>query len=142
MQLRRRIRSWYQRLFPWKDLGQRGEDAAAKFLKHLGYKIVALRQRDRLGELDIVAADGKTVVFVEVKTRVSQDAGGPEEAVDLEKQKRMTRAALGFLKRHKLLEFSARFDVVAVNWPADQRRPEIEHFPNAFEAVGRWQLFS
>jgi putative endonuclease len=142
MQLRRLLRSWYGRLFPRHDFGQRGEAAAARYLKRLGYKIVASRQRDRLGELDIVAVDGRTVVFVEVKTRVSQEAGGPEEAVDLEKQKRMTRAALGFLKRHKLLEFAARFDVVAVTWPRDQRRPTIEHFRNAFEAVGKGQLFS
>jgi hypothetical protein len=49
---------------------------------------------------------------------------------------------LSFLKRHKLLEYAARFDVVAVTWPVDQKRPLIEHFPGAFEPIGRFQFFS
>jgi putative endonuclease len=53
----------------------------------------------------------------------------------------LTRLALTFLKRHGLLESAARFDVVAVTWPQDEGPPRIEHFPNAFEPVGRWQLF-
>jgi putative endonuclease len=66
----------------------------------------------------------------------------PDEAVDAGKQQRLTRLALAYLKRHDLLECSARFDVVGVTWPAGARRPTIEHFRNAFEAVGRGQLFS
>jgi putative endonuclease len=85
-------------------------------------------------ELDIVAVDERTVVFVEVKTRNSDLAGSPESAVDEEKQRRLTRAALGFLKRHDLLSHSSRFDVVAVTWPAGQRQPRIEHFIDAFPA--------
>jgi putative endonuclease len=54
----------------------------------------------------------------------------------------LTRLALGWLKQHDLLESAARFDVVAVTWADDRRRPTVEHFPNAFEAVGRWQMFS
>ena len=142
MSIRDRFARWWRRLFPRKDLGQRGEDAAARFLRRRGYKIVARQERDKLGELDIVAVDRRTVVFVEVKTRESLDGGGPEEAVTSEKQQRMTRAALGFLRRHGLLEHAARFDVVAVTWPSNERRPKIEHFVNAFEAVGRGQMFS
>ena len=123
-------------------LGQRGEDAAARFLKRLGYTIVARGQRDKLGELDIIAVDGRTVVFVEVKTRASADGGEPHEAVTATKQQRMTRVALGYLRRHRLLEHSARFDVVAVTWPPGERRPSIEHFQNAFEPSGRGQMFS
>jgi putative endonuclease len=136
------IREWW---IAWNQpltLGQRGEAAAAKFLRRLGYKIVARGQRDRIGELDLVAVDGTTVVFVEVKTRVSHDAGLPVEAVDAEKQRRLTRLALTFLKRHDLLECRARFDIVAITWPKDVRRPTIEHFKNAFEAVGHGQMFS
>jgi putative endonuclease len=126
---------------PSKTTGFRGERAAEKFLKRRGYKIVARGLRSRGGELDLVAVDGRTIVFVEVKTRTSDRYGAPEEAVDLNKQKRMTRAALMFLKRHGLLECSCRFDVVAVSWPAGSKRPTIEHFENAFEAVGVGGMF-
>jgi putative endonuclease len=136
------VRDWWSAWNRPLPLGQRGERAAAKFLRRLGYKIVARGQRDRLGELDLVAVDGTTVVFVEVKTRTSHDAGLPVEAVDQEKQRRLTRVALTFLKRHDLLECRARFDVVAITWPHNTRRPTIEHFKNAFEAVGQGQMFS
>jgi putative endonuclease len=95
-----------------------------------------------LGELDIVAVDGRTVVFVEVKTRRSADAGHPAEAIDDLKERRMTQAALAYLKTHRLLEHSSRFDVVAVTWPAGSKRPTIEHIIDAFPAVGRGQFFS
>lgn len=133
---------WLRFWFPRRTLGQRGEAAAARFLRRLGYVIVARSQRDVLGEIDLVAVDGRTIVFVEVKTRRSTDAGHPAEAVDAQKQRRLTRLATGFLKRHQLLEHRARFDVVAVLWPAGRRRPRIEHFPAAFEAAGSGQMFS
>jgi putative endonuclease len=143
MQLPASVTNFWRRLFPPLSLGQRGERAAAKFLKRQGYHIVARGERPGLGrgELDLVAVDGRTVVFVEVKTRVSSDAGHPADAVDLEKQRRITLWALAFLRRHGLLEHRARFDVVAVHWPAGQKRPRIEHFSNAFEAVGVGQMF-
>jgi putative endonuclease len=141
MRLLRPIRLWFAKLSTPKPLGFRGERVAEKFLKRLGYKIVARGLRSRGGELDLVAVDGRTIVFVEVKTRTSDRYGAPEEAVDLHKQKRMTRAALMFLKRHGLLEYSCRFDVVAVSWPAGSKKPTIEHFENAFEAVGVGGMF-
>ena len=123
-------------------LGQRGERAAARYLKRLGYIIVAQGYRDRIGEIDLVAVDDRTVVFVEVKTRRSHEAGHPAEAVHETKQRQLTRAALSYLRRHDLLEHQARFDVVAVTWPENSRQPAIEHFQNAFDAAGDWQLFS
>jgi putative endonuclease len=144
--LARSVRQWLKgcrdRVLPPKPLGQRGEDAAARFLRRLGYTIVARGQRDKLGELDIIAVDGRTIVFVEVKTRASAEGGEPHEAVTPTKQQRMTRVALGYLRRQGLLEYAARFDVVAVTWPAGERRPNIEHFPSAFEPPGRGQMFS
>jgi len=137
-----RIRDWLARRFREKSLGDRGEDAAAKFLKRHGFHILARSLDSPLGELDIVAVDGRTVVFVEVKTRRSDDAGRPSEAIDQRKEQRMTQAALGYLKSNRLLEYSARFDVVAITWPDDARTPTIEHFKNAFEAVGQGQMFS
>jgi len=132
------LRAW----LGWEDsaemLGRRGEKAAARYLKRRGYRIVA--QRDRLwhlNELDLVAVDGRTIVFVEVKTRRDTQHGHPAEAVDANKQRRLSRLARAFLKRHGLSDRPARFDVVAVTWPAHSRRPVIEHIPNAFEAADR-----
>jgi putative endonuclease len=111
MGLRELLLGW---LRPARTLGQRGEAAAARFLRGRGYRIVARTDRGRLGEIDLVAIDGRTVVFVEVKTRRSHEAGHPADAVDAKKQQRLTRLALTYLKRHDLLECAARFDVVAV----------------------------
>jgi len=131
------------RLFPRRSLGQRGERAAARFLKRGGYKIVARGDRLQGGELDLVAVDrDRTLVFVEVKTRESAEAGHPSEAVDQAKQRRLTRLATIFMKRHGLMQYPARFDVIAVTWPPSQRRPLIEHFPNAFEASGESGFYS
>jgi putative endonuclease len=126
----------------YHSLDRRGERAAERHVRRLGYKIVARRQRDLLGELDLVAVDGRTIVFIEVKTRASHDAGHPAEAVDAAKQQKLTRLALAYLKRHDLLEYPARFDVLALTWPKDAKKPKIEHYQNAFEAVGRGQMFS
>jgi putative endonuclease len=134
MPLLSRVSDWLGRVWPKRDLGQRGEAAAARHLRRLGYKIVARRDRSYGGELDLVAVDGRTIVFVEVKTRRSQEAGHPVEAVDAAKQRRLARAADVFLKRHGLSDYAGRFDVVAVTWPEGRRRPVVEHFPSAFEA--------
>jgi putative endonuclease len=129
--------------FPKRTLGQRGERAAAKYLKRRGYKILATGDRlKHLDELDIVAADGRTVVFVEVKTRSSQDHGHPADAVDAVKQRKLTKLAVTYLKRHRLLDYPARFDVIAVTWPENARKPQIEYIQNAFEAVGKWEFYS
>jgi len=130
------LSAWWRRWFPPRTLGERGELAAERFLRRRGHKVVARRQRTPLGELDLVTVDGRTVVFVEVKARESHVAGHPAEAVDTAKQQRLTRLATLFLKRHGLIEYSSRFDVVAVTWPANTRRPVIEHYEHAFEAIG------
>ena len=142
MDFRTLFHRWLRRVIPEKSLGQRGEDAAARHLRTKGYKVLARGNRLRTGELDLVMLDGRTIVFIEVKTRTSSDAGHPSEAVDLEKQRRLTRLAVTFLKRHGLLEYRARFDVVAVTWPADGRRPAVEHCENAFDAVGQSEFYS
>ncbi|WP_425614428.1 YraN family protein [Anatilimnocola sp. NA78] len=129
------LATWRTKLFPPRSLGQRGELLAARYLRRKGYIIIAHSHRDHFGEIDLVAVDGRTVVFVEVKTRTTQDSGHPADAVDLEKQRRLTRAAKAYRKRHDLHEVSMRFDVIAITWPADNRQPVIEHFVNAFEAT-------
>jgi putative endonuclease len=139
------LRAWLTEKFSSacnKPLGERGEEAAARYLKRRGYRILARHVDSRLGELDIVAVDGRTVVFVEVKTRATTDAGHPAEAIDELKQRRMTQAALGFLKSQRLLNQSARFDVVAITWADGSRHPTIEHYVNAFSPIGSGQFFS
>ena len=137
------LRAWLvRRFFVKKSLGQRGEDAATRFLKRKGYRILARHLDLPLGELDIIAVDGRTIVFVEVKTRTSDDSGHPAEAIDARKEQRMTQAALAYLKRNGLLNYAARFDVVALTWPDAAKRPMIEHYQNAFSPVGSGQFFS
>jgi putative endonuclease len=119
-------------------LGNRGERAAARYLRRRGLRVLARGYRTRHGEIDLIARDGDTLVFVEVKAR---RRGVPAEAVTDEKQRRITLAALHFLRKHGLLEVRCRFDVVAIVWPDGRGEPEIQHIPNAFEAVGRWQMF-
>jgi putative endonuclease len=143
MRLLARIRDWHRRRHEPESLGARGESLAARYLRRRRYIIVARSQRDSFGELDLVAIDKRTVVFVEVKTRRSTDKGHPADAVHDEKQRRLTRLALAYLRRHDLLDNPARFDVIAIVWPDDARKPSsIEHFKNAFEPVGQGQMFS
>ena len=123
-------------------LGDRGERAAVRFLKSQGFRIVATQYRNRFGEVDIIARDDRQIVFVEVKTRKSTDAGQPHEAVDIRKQRKLTKTALCWLKQNKRLEQGARFDVVSIVWAEDFDQPEIRHFRNAFEASGCGQFFS
>lgn len=119
-------------------LGGRGEREAALHLRRQGLRILQRGYRTDHGEIDLVARDGDVIVFVEVKAR---RRGDPAEAVTPEKQRRITLAALHYLKRYDLLEERSRFDVVAIVWPEDNVRPQIEHIRDAFEAVGRGQMF-
>ncbi len=123
-------------------LGPAGERAAARYLQQLGYRILARGHRQRLGEIDLIALDGNWLVFVEVKTWRCDAAGDPSEAVDRSKQEKLTRAALIYLKQRGLLDQPARFDVVSIVWPDKVKQPPaIRHFKNAFEAVGRGQMY-
>jgi len=122
---------WLRRLF-----GNRGERAAARYLKRKGYRILARQLRNRFGEIDLIALDQSTLVFVEVKTRSSHAKGHPADAVNETKQRQLTQAALAWLKRRRQLHRSGRFDVVAITW-APQGDPIIEHFQNAFPAAGQ-----
>ena len=142
MRIAAAISDWLAERRRPKPLGYLGERAAEKYLKLKGYKIVARGLRLRGEEIDLVAVDGRTVVFVEVKTRRGPRFGHPTEAVDVRKQRKITRGALVYLKRHGLLEYPSRFDVIAVTWPDPAKQPTIEHFVNAFEAAGSEGLFS
>ena len=114
-------------------LGKSGEDLACRELERRGYAIIARRYRVRGGELDVVARDGSTLVFVEVKTRAGRQFGEAAEAVTPLKQLRMTRLAEEYLMRHHLSECPCRFDVVSIDLEAVT--PAIDVIQNAFDAL-------
>ena len=115
------------------ELGRRGEDAAAAYLRGLGYRIVGRRERVLRGDIDIVALDGRTVVFVEVRTRSDTQHGHPAETVGHVKQRRMAELATAYIRRHRLEDCSVRLDVVAVTFPP-AGQAVVEHYQNAFDS--------
>jgi putative endonuclease len=125
-----RAAAWLDSLRAQLPLGRRGERAAEKYLRRNGYRIVARNFRAAGAEIDIVAMDGEALVFVEVKTRRSREAGAPHEAVDERKQKQIRRAAEIFATRYRADDVTMRFDIIAVD--ASGKRLEIELLRNAF----------
>jgi putative endonuclease len=115
------------------ELGLRGEEEARALLEASGYRILARRFRSRLGEIDLVAEDSATIVFVEVKTRRTRSHGAPEESVTPAKQRRLVMMAATFLSARGLHGRDCRFDVVSVDVP-EGKRPEVRHIKDAFRA--------
>jgi putative endonuclease len=113
-------------------LGKTGEDLACRELERRGYAIVARRYRQRGGELDIVARDGPTLVFVEVKARDGRAFGEAAEAITGFKRRRITRLARDYMMRHRLSACPCRFDVVSIQFDAGE--PVVEVLQNAFDA--------
>ncbi len=113
-------------------MGRQGEEAAARFLRKQGFVILDQNVRSRLGEIDLVARDGGTLVFVEVKARQAGQGDPPEAGVMPRKQARLGRLALGYLKSKGLGEVRCRFDVVAVEIDGENRVATIRHIPGAF----------
>jgi putative endonuclease len=128
---------WWRRWF-----GGRSERAAERYLRRLGWRLVARNYACVHGEIDLILLDGRSIVFVEVRSTEADDAEKPLASVDAEKQRRLTRLALHYLQKHRLLEQAARFDVLAVTWPAGRRDPCFVHHRLAFDAVGRFQMDS
>lgn len=117
------------------ERGSLGESIAEKYLRDKGYKIIERRYRIRGGEIDLVAIDKGAVVFVEVKTRTSEEYGAPEEAVGTTKQKRLLRAVARYLAAHKEFEkMNRRIDVVAIDLDTVSRRAQVRHIPCAVES--------
>ena len=112
--------------------GARGEKLACRFLRHNGYKILYRNFKGRSGgEIDVVCRDNDTLVFVEVKTRTREDFGRPVAAVDRQKQKRISRGGLAWLRMLDNPDILFRFDVVEVI-VADDAKPRLELIKNAF----------
>ena len=114
-----------------QKFGERGENLAVWYLKKNGYKIIEQNYRNRMGEIDIIAREKKTIVFVEVKSRRSIRYGSPKWAVTPKKQRKISMVALYYLKATKQSDAKARFDVVAITSNRDE--PQIEIVKNAFD---------
>lgn len=117
------------------SVGARGEILAERWLLQSGFQILARNHQTRYAEIDLIAVDGRTVVFIEVKTRKDLRAGSPVEAVDEEKQLRLSRAAVAFLRKHHLKNVAVRFDIIAVDFSAGNARPNLKHYRSAFESA-------
>ncbi len=115
-----------------KTLGERGEAIAASYLTGLKFAIVERNFRCKGGEVDIIAREGKTYVFVEVKTRRNLSFGPPQMALTPFKQRQISKAALTWLAKKRLFGADARFDVIAILVP-DHQVPVIDHIRNAFD---------
>ncbi len=113
------------------EFGKAAEDAAVRFLKARGYKILERNYKTKFGEIDIIAQFQGVVCFLEVKARRSLNLGVPQEAVSAAKQRRICRVAVYYLKSNRLLEYPARFDVLALLYV--NSRPEITLITDAFE---------
>ena len=111
------------------EIGQQGEQAAADFLENKGYKILNRNWRYKRAELDIVAMDAQTMVFVEVKTRTDYTFDRPENAVDGKKQRLMTQAAIAYMSESGH-DWAIRFDIVGVILRGDKFY--IDHYEDAF----------
>jgi putative endonuclease len=117
-----------------QHLGKVGEDIACRELERRGYAVLARRYRRGGGEIDIVARDGATVVFVEVKARDSREFGDGAEAVTTWKRRRIVQAAMDYMMRNIGHECACRFDVVAIDLSAGE--PKVEVVQHAFDASG------
>jgi putative endonuclease len=112
-------------------LGRRGEEAAWRHIEGLGWKVLARRHRTRLGEIDLIAEEGGTLVFVEVRSRRSRSCGSPEESVTAAKQRRIERLARAFLAGRGIRNRACRFDVIAVE-EAPRGEMRLRHLRDAF----------
>ena len=116
-----------------KELGIRGEEIAAAYLKQNGYKILERNYHNKLGEIDIIAEDGPVLCFIEVKTRADEQRGLPEEAVGKVKQRKISQVVLSYLKMRGIHEGDFRFDVAAIILNEQANIQRINLIKNAFE---------
>lgn len=112
-------------------MGKWGEDRALQKVKKLGYRCIVRNYRCPLGEVDLIARDGDTLVFVEIKTRKGRSLEYAKEAVDKRKRKQLSKVALAYMKANGYSEARARFDVVVIN--LEGKEEEIEVVRNAFD---------
>lgn len=111
-----------------KAVGKFGEDFAAKFLKRKGYEIIKRNYINPYGEIDIIAAFDGYLIFIEVKTRSTEEFGRPAEAVNAHKIRKISQVASYYIQTKRLYDYPVRFDVIEVC------EGEINHIENAFDS--------
>ena len=132
---RRLVSRWRPRDLP---LGARGEAYAAKYLQKRGYKLIVRNRREQKGEIDLIVADGEFLVFVEVRTRTSEDFMTPEASIRADKRRTVQRTVQRLIRKHKTAGLKPRIDVVAIIWPAGAKEPSaVRHHKGAIR-VGGW----
>jgi putative endonuclease len=136
------FRQRFRKEAPHLKTGRWGEKQAEKFLKRSGFKILGRRVRaGKHDEMDLVVRQDDTMVFVEVKTRKNETFGRPASAVNREKRRKLSRAAVAFLKKRKLRPPYIRFDIVEVIGSPGNVAPEIRHIENAFQLEGGYRIW-
>jgi putative endonuclease len=120
-------------------LGTWGEETAARFLVDKGFRILDRNWHASHGELDLVAQEGETLVFVEVKARHRHDFGSPEEAITPAKQRKLRKTAWTYLQESNMIDVDFRFDVVAIDQGPSGEVARLEHYVNAIGAESQGQ---
>jgi len=115
-----------------KLLGRQGEDAAARYLEKNNYQILCRNYSCKLGEIDIVARERDVIVFVEVRSRSSDNYGFPQESITSRKKVKLRQLALHYLKSAGMTNANCRFDVIAVQLDGEGMLKKLEHIENAF----------
>jgi putative endonuclease len=113
------------------DLGKQGEELALKTIRSMGYRDILQNYRCPLGEIDLIARDADTLVFLEIKTRRTGPTGYAKEAVTARKRRQISKVALAYLKANNCSDMRARFDVIAISLAGSC--PRIEVIKNAFD---------
>jgi putative endonuclease len=133
---------WFRHEAPHLKTGRWGEKRAEKFLKKSGYKILGRNVRSgKHDEMDLIARQDDTMVFIEVKTRKNETYGRPAAAVNRDKRRKLSRAAVNFLKKRKLRPPYIRFDIIEVVGAPGGETPEIRHIENAFQLEGGYRIW-
>lgn len=114
------------------SIGSYGEKLAANHLLYKGYRILKKNYRTKFGEIDLIAQNRQTLVFCEVKTRISNSFGGPLEAVNYYKQKKLKKLADFYLAAYEIDDLDVRFDVIAVEIDKTNKNIKIDHVEDAF----------
>lgn len=113
------------------ELGRLGEDLALQKIRKLGYRCLVRNYRCSLGEVDLIARDGDTLVFIEIKTRRGRPLEFAKEAISRKKRRQLSKVALSYIRDHDCADVKSRFDVVAISLQGNRR--EIEVVKNAFD---------
>ncbi len=121
-----------------RSLGEKGERVAKESLIHQGYRVLVENYSCPLGEIDLVALDGETLVFVEVRTKTGGDFGPPQASVRIHKQRQIAKVAEFYMAEKGIREIDCRFDVVAVNLSPEGRLLNVEIIKDAFPREGHF----